>query len=44
MLFDEYGWASSHGEKAAVDEYFADKRDRPIALITGQAVVLKSPQ
>jgi O-methyltransferase len=43
LLFDEYGWPSAHGEKAAVDEYFADKPERPIALITGQALVLKVP-
>jgi O-methyltransferase len=43
LLFDEYGWPAAHGEKAAVDEYFADKPERPIALITGQALVLKAP-
>jgi hypothetical protein len=43
LLFDEYGWPSTHGEKLAVDEYFADKPERPIGLITGQALVLKVP-
>jgi len=43
LLFDEYGFASAHGEKVAVDEYFADKPEQPIALITGQALVLKLP-
>ena len=43
LLFDEYGWPSAHGEKVAADEYFADKPERPIALITGQALVLKGP-
>ena len=43
LLFDEYGWASAHGEKTAVDEYFADKPERPIVLLTGQAFVLKVP-
>jgi O-methyltransferase len=43
LLFDEYGWPSAHGEKVAVDEYFADKPEKPIALITGQALVLKVP-
>jgi O-methyltransferase len=43
LLFDEYGWPSTHGEKVAADEYFADKPERPIALITGQALVLKIP-
>jgi O-methyltransferase len=44
LLFDEYGWPAAHGEKEAVDEYFADKPERPIALITGQALVLKVPR
>ncbi|MGH7844223.1 MAG: TylF/MycF/NovP-related O-methyltransferase [Candidatus Binatia bacterium] len=43
MLFDEYGFSSAHGEKVAVDEFFADKPEQPIALITGQAFVLKLP-
>jgi len=43
LLFDEYGFPSTHGEKAAVDEYFADKPERPIAMITGQAMVIKVP-
>jgi hypothetical protein len=43
LLFDEYGFTSAHGEKVAVDEYFADKPERPIAFITGQALVLKVP-
>jgi O-methyltransferase len=42
MLFDEYGFPAAHGEKEAVDEYFATKSERPIALPTGQALVLKS--
>jgi O-methyltransferase len=43
LLFDEYGFPSAHGEKVAVDEYFADKPEKPIALVTGQALVLKVP-
>jgi O-methyltransferase len=43
LLFDEYGFPAAHGEKVAVDEYFADKPERPIALPTGQAMVLKVP-
>jgi O-methyltransferase len=41
LLFDEYGFAAARGEKEAVDEFFADKPESPIALPTGQAVVLK---
>jgi hypothetical protein len=43
LLFDEYCFAAARGEKEAVDEFFADKPERPIALPTGQAIVLKLP-
>lgn len=43
LLFDEYAFAPSRGEKDAVDEFFADKPESPITLPTGQAVVLKVP-
>jgi O-methyltransferase len=43
LLFDEYCFAAARGEKEAVDEFFADKPERPIALPTGQALVLKVP-
>jgi O-methyltransferase len=43
LLFDEYGFAPSRGEKDAVDEFFADKPESPITLPTGQAFVLKVP-
>jgi len=43
LLFDEYCFAAARGEKDAVDEFFADKPERPIALPTGQAIVLKAP-
>lgn len=41
LLFDEYGFAASRGERDAVDEFFADKPESPIVLPTGQAFVLK---
>jgi O-methyltransferase len=41
LLFDEYGLASAHGEKEAVDEFLVDKPESPIVLPTGQAIVLK---
>jgi O-methyltransferase len=41
MLIDDYGFLSCPGAKQAVDEFFADKPDRPIALPTGQCVVIK---
>ena len=38
MIFDDYGFpACRGGEKDAVDEFFADKEERPITLPTGQA-------
>jgi hypothetical protein len=42
MIFDDYGFPACHGEKVAVDEFFADKAESPIALPTGQAIILKS--
>ena len=44
LLFDEYGFATAPGEREAVDEFFADKRESPIVLPTGQAMVLKLPE
>jgi O-methyltransferase len=44
LLFDEYGFPAARGEREAVDEFFADKRESPIVLPTGQAVVLKLPE
>jgi O-methyltransferase len=43
MLFDEYAFAAAAGEKQAVDEFFANKPEIPIVLVTGQALVLKLP-
>jgi O-methyltransferase len=41
MIFDDYGFPACRGEKDAVDEYFADKPEKPIALPSGQGLVLK---
>jgi O-methyltransferase len=43
LLFDEYAFAAARGEKDAVDEFFADKRESAITFPTGQAIVLKLP-
>jgi O-methyltransferase len=43
MFFDEYAFAAAAGEKQAVDEFFANKPEIPIVLVTGQALVLKLP-
>ncbi len=39
MVFDDYGWPSCPGARAAVDEFFADKPERLLTLSTGQCVV-----
>lgn len=41
MVFDDYGFDSCKGAKLAVDEFFADKNDRPIYLSSGQAIVFR---
>jgi O-methyltransferase len=42
MVFDDYGWLIfKDSEKLAVDEFFADKREVPISLRSGQCVVTK---
>jgi len=41
MVFDDYGFPTCRGAKAAVDEFFRDKRDCPVYLTTGQCFVLK---
>ncbi|MBL6852573.1 MAG: class I SAM-dependent methyltransferase [Alphaproteobacteria bacterium] len=41
VVFDDYGFPSCPGARAAVDEFFADKNVEPLCLQTGQAVVSK---
>jgi O-methyltransferase len=41
MLFDDYGFASCPGARKAIDEFFADKPECPLAIPTGQAVVVR---
>jgi O-methyltransferase len=43
MVFDDYGFRSCPGARLAVDEFFADKPERPLVLPTRQAVVVKLP-
>jgi len=43
LLFDDYGFPSCPGARAAVDEFFRDKPEIPLVLHSGQAVVFKSP-
>lgn len=42
VIFDDYGFRTCPGARAAVDEYFKDRLARPLCLSTGQAVVFKS--
>lgn len=42
MIFDDYGYTIDWpGAKLAVDEYFSDKKEKPIWLPTGQCVMTK---
>jgi O-methyltransferase len=40
-MFDDYGWSTCPGAKEAVDEFFLDKKEAPVFLDTGQALVYK---
>jgi O-methyltransferase len=42
MIFDDYGFPSCPGARAAVDEYFRVTTTYPLVLPTGQAVIFKS--
>jgi len=42
MLFDDYGFASCPGARAAVDDFFANSNTKPLVVTTGQAIVFKS--
>ncbi len=42
MIFDDYGYTIDWpGAKRAVDEFFSDKKEKPIHLPTGQGLVVK---
>jgi O-methyltransferase len=41
IVFDDYGFPTCPGARAAVDEFFTGKRCVPLCLPTGQAVVFK---
>jgi len=42
MVFDDYGFPTCPGARAAVDTYFAGREVVPLVLPTGQAIVFKS--
>lgn len=41
LLFDDYGYPSCPGARAAVDEFFADKPEVGLTMVTGQCAVRK---
>ena len=41
IVLDDYGFASCPGARKAVDEFFQDKPERPLALSTSQAIIHK---
>ena len=43
IVFDDYGFPSCPGARAAVDRFFRQKCEVPLVLPTGQAVVVKLP-
>jgi len=42
MVFDDYGFPSCPGARAAVDTFFTNRPEIPLILPTGQAVVFKA--
>ena len=43
IVFDDYGFLTCPGARAAVDEFFRDKPEHALVLHTGQAIVFKLP-
>ena len=43
MAFDDHGFPDTRGMRHAVEEFFADKPEVPLALPTGQAFVTRLP-
>lgn len=43
LVFDDYGFDSCPGARKAVDQFFHGKREIPVVLPTGQALVVKCP-
>ncbi|MDD5585209.1 MAG: macrocin O-methyltransferase [Candidatus Omnitrophica bacterium] len=41
MIFDDYTSSTCPGVRAAVDEFFSDKPERPCSLSTGQSFVIR---
>jgi len=41
IVCDDYGFASCPGARRAVEDFFADKPEKPLALLTAQALIVK---
>lgn len=41
VVFDDYGDLVSQGAKKATDEFFTDKKEKPVYLTTKQSIVIK---
>jgi O-methyltransferase len=41
VIFDDYGWDDYADQRKAIDRFFEDKHEGPIALPTGQALIIK---
>ncbi len=42
LVFDDYGFPSCPGARVAVDQYFQNKREIPLVLHSGQAIVFRA--
>jgi O-methyltransferase len=42
LVYDDYGFASTPGARQAVDAFYADKIETPLALAGGQCIVFKA--
>ena len=42
VVYDDYGFEQCPGSRAAVDEFFATRCEKPLILPTGQAIVFKN--
>ena len=41
VLFDDYGWSGLEAQRAVIDAFLRDRPEEPLALPTGQALLVK---